>query len=255
MKATPKLLGASLPALEKGGLLLTLAWLACAQSACALRPSVAWPSMLSASSAPTERCILITGANKGQGFALCKRILAEHGDTHVFLCSRDARRGEEAAARLASLLPEAARRVDVVPLDVTEDGSVSAARSLVERKLDGAMLYGVVSNAGVMWGHSRRELMDVCALGVRRVLDAFVPLTHQARGRVVVVSSGLGPLMHGYAVGSSRLGISCLELICFFRCASTRAELDSAPEPGPQRHPLGAGVDMGHDSRDDRRVP
>ena len=40
--------------------------------------------------------------------------------------------------------------------------------------------------------------MDVCATGVKRVLDAFVPLVEED-GRVVVVTSGLGPLMHSYA--------------------------------------------------------
>ena len=44
----------------------------------------------------------VTGANKGQGFALCRRILAEHTDTRVFLCSRDAGKGQVAAAKLAA---------------------------------------------------------------------------------------------------------------------------------------------------------
>lgn len=145
--------------------------------------------------------VLVTGANKGQGLALCTRVLTERDDTRVFLCSRDAGRGEAAAAGLVSRLPRAAGRVEVVPLDVTNEDSVCAARDLVERSLSGARLHGVVSNAGVMWGHSRKELMDVCARGPRLVLDAFTPLTSE-HGKVVVVSSGLGPLMHGYAVRS-----------------------------------------------------
>ena len=40
--------------------------------------------------------------------------------------------------------------------------------------------------------------MEVCATGVKRVLDAFVPIIEDD-GRVIVVTSGLGPLMHGYA--------------------------------------------------------
>ena len=62
------------------------------------------------------RTFLVTGANKGQGYALCERILAEHDDTHVFLCSRDLERGNEAASRLG--FPD---RVTVVQLDVTDD--------------------------------------------------------------------------------------------------------------------------------------
>lgn len=54
------------------------------------------------------------------------------------------------------------------------------------------------SNAGILWGYPLPELMDVCATGVKRVLDAFVPIIEDD-GRVIVVTSGLGPLMHGYA--------------------------------------------------------
>jgi NAD(P)-dependent dehydrogenase (short-subunit alcohol dehydrogenase family) len=49
-----------------------------------------------------------------------------------------------------------------------------------------------------LWGYPLPELMEVCAVGVKRVLDAFVPLVEDD-GRVVVVTSGLGPLMHSYA--------------------------------------------------------
>lgn len=155
---------------------------------------------------PPTRSYLVTGANKGQGLALCRRILAEHPDTHVFLCSRDAGRGEAAKDALCGGDASVdADRVDVVRLDVTDDGSVRAALESVKRILsareDGGKegkLSGVVSNAGILWGHPLPELMDVCATGARRVLDAFVPLVEDD-GRAVVVTSGLGPLMHSYA--------------------------------------------------------
>ncbi|KAL7554467.1 hypothetical protein ACHAWF_017923 [Thalassiosira exigua] len=157
-----------------------------------------------ASSSPPRRSYLVTGANKGQGYALCRRILAEHEDSHVFLCSRDVRRGDDAKKSLVEECGDESR-VDVVQLDVTDDASVAAASEAVKRKLGdlaegqtGGKLSGVVSNAGILWGHPLPDLMDVCATGVRRVLDAFVPLVEDD-GRVVVVTSGLGPLMHSYA--------------------------------------------------------
>ncbi|KAL9187361.1 hypothetical protein ACHAXT_001464 [Thalassiosira profunda] len=152
--------------------------------------------------AAPSRSYLVTGANKGQGYALCKRILSEHDDTRVFLCSRDAGRGEDAKKLLVeecSLADGGGEgRVDVVQLDVKKDASVAAALEDVKGKLGGEKLSGVVSNAGVLWGYPLPELMEVCATGVKRVLDAFVPLVEDD-GRVVVVTSGLGPLMHGYA--------------------------------------------------------
>lgn len=147
----------------------------------------------------TQRSILITGANKGQGYALCDRILAEHSDTHVFLCSRDVKRGEDAARALLEKYPS--DRVDVIPLDVTSDDSVSTAHEFVVANLAAhpyRTLFGVVSNAGILWGYTLQELLNVCTVGVRRVLDAFCPLV-DCGGRVIVVSSGLGPLMHGYS--------------------------------------------------------
>lgn len=149
--------------------------------------------------APTKKSYLVTGANKGQGFALCQRILTEQPDTHVFLCSRDIERGEDAKKLLVEECGSD-ERVDVVQLDVTNDESVNAAVKEVRSKLaDGKKsLAGVVSNAGILWGYPLPELMHVCATGVKRVLDAFVPIVEED-GRVIVVTSGLGPLMHSYA--------------------------------------------------------
>jgi len=155
---------------------------------------------------------LVTGANKGQGLALCQRILAEHDHTHVFLCSRDIGRGEEAKMSLIDVIgSDAEERIDVIPLDVTSDDSVGNALSMVKSTLATRSsgerplkLCGLVSNAGILWGHPLEELMEVCAIGVKRILDAFVPLIDEQcangeDGRVVVVTSGLGPLMHQYS--------------------------------------------------------
>ena len=79
------------------------------------------------------------GANKGQGFALCERILAEHQDTHVFLCSRSLQRGEEAGARLSKRFNT--DRVDLVQLDVTDDESVHAAARQVRILLHNIYVY------------------------------------------------------------------------------------------------------------------
>jgi len=118
----------------------------------------------------------------------------------VYLCSRDVQRGREAKA---SLLTDSGcdnpDRIDVLQLDVTSDVSVQDAIKTVQLNLGpDEKLAGVVSNAGILWGYPLPELMEVCAVGVKRVLDAFVPLVEDD-GRVVVVTSGLGPLMHSYA--------------------------------------------------------
>ena len=172
-------------------------------------------SAFAANSPPTQpiKTILVTGANKGQGYALCDRILSEHDDTRVLLCSRDEERGQNAADQLkrelqergiATCIGDNIDRVEVIPLDVTSDESVATATKCVQDILQSSpnnsqTLYGVVSNAGILWGYPLSELMDVCATGVRRVCDAFLPMLQKDDGRLIVVSSGLGPLMHGYS--------------------------------------------------------
>lgn len=138
-----------------------------------------------------ERSILVTGANKGIGLAICAQILLKHPDTHVFLGSRDAARGDEAAKSLGEAR---AARVTVLALDVGDDASVAAAAASVASKLGGSKLYGVVNNAG-MTGEAGNlaEVLNVNVLGNKRVVDAFAPLLEPAGGRIVFISSAAGP--------------------------------------------------------------
>jgi len=154
--------------------------------------------LVSVSAFSGNKAILVTGANKGQGFALCDRILSEYDDTHIFLCSRDVNRGNEASSRLLSRFPG---RVVTVQLDVSDKTSIEEAFNQVKKNLDdkNQLLYGLVSNAGVLWNYPLSELVDVCTIGPKNIMDAFLPLIEPNGGRVIVVSSGLGPLMHTFS--------------------------------------------------------
>lgn len=135
------------------------------------------------------RKILVTGANKGIGLAITRAILDAHADTFVYLGSRDAGRGREAAATLGT------DRVAIVALDVTSDASVKDAVAQVRAHLGDERLYGLVNNAGVGYG-AGATLADMVAtntLGLRRVTEAFLPLLDPTGGRVVNVTSAAGP--------------------------------------------------------------
>src|SRR5262245_12208825 len=73
------------------------------------------------------RKILVTGGNKGIGFAIAKGILSQHDDTRVLLGSRDRERGEAALRALSAERPAFAGRVALLALDVASDASVTAA--------------------------------------------------------------------------------------------------------------------------------
>jgi NAD(P)-dependent dehydrogenase (short-subunit alcohol dehydrogenase family) len=138
------------------------------------------------------RHILVTGANKGIGLAIVQAILGARADTVVYLASRDLHRGRAAAAGLLAEHAGWRDRVEVVALDVTDDGSVTQGSARVADSLRGEKLYGVVNNAGIAGDAGLAAAFATNTLGVRRVCEAFVPLV-ESGGRVVNVTSAAGP--------------------------------------------------------------
>lgn len=136
---------------------------------------------------PLER-FLVTGANKGIGHAIVERLLTERPNAEVILCARDVTRGEAARTALIAADPSRSARLRVQQLDVCDPASVAAAAAAVE-----GPLRGLVLNAGV-WG-TPSQIFDTNVHGVKRCLDAF--RSHVAAspsGRVVLMSSGMGPM-------------------------------------------------------------
>ncbi|MFJ9778938.1 SDR family NAD(P)-dependent oxidoreductase [Amycolatopsis sp. NPDC101161] len=128
---------------------------------------------------------LITGANKGIGFETAKQLL-RRGHT-VYLGARDPERGEKAAAELGARF---------VPLDVTDDDSVTDALATIdaaEGRLD-----VLVNNAGVLGsegldGPTALRVFDTNAVGIVRVTEAALPLLRKSSNpTVVTVSSSAG---------------------------------------------------------------
>ncbi|MCY1136762.1 SDR family NAD(P)-dependent oxidoreductase [Actinoplanes sp. Pm04-4] len=128
---------------------------------------------------------LITGANKGIGFETARQLL-ELGHT-VYVGSRDAVRGEKAAADLGA---------QFVQLDVTDDASVNAALAHIgeaEGHLD-----VLVNNAGILAdgpvdGPAALRAFDTNAVGIVRVTEAALPLLRKSSNpTVVTVSSSMG---------------------------------------------------------------
>ncbi len=149
--------------------------------------------------------ILITGANRGIGFELTRQLLKD--DSHIFASCR----APERADALKQLAQEQADRVTILPLDIDDDSSISAALAAVAAKTEALDL--LVNNAGVSGDEQGRVMGQMTALGVRQVIstNAVSPLilTQAFRGllkeganpRVVMISSGMGSLQR--ADGSS----------------------------------------------------
>ena len=158
----------------------------------------------------TKSNVLITGANKGIGYAIARQ-LGERGCS-VWLGCRDSDRGETAAAQLRA----AGLDAHAVVLDVTRDESV---RKAAER-LDGALaaLDVLVNNAGMHFGlppgaseeplDHMRAMFETNTLGPIRVTQFFLPLLRRsAAARIVMMSSGLGSLQSTTEMTSQNWGV------------------------------------------------
>ncbi|MFJ1754099.1 SDR family oxidoreductase [Kitasatospora sp. NPDC088134] len=147
------------------------------------------------------RVALVTGANKGIGYEIAAG-LGRLGH-RVGVGARDAARGEAAVTALRAAGVDAF----AVPLDVTDDRSVTAAAELVERLA--GRLDALVNNAGISgatgpgWLQDPtaldldevRAVLDTNVLGVVRVTNAMLPLLRRsAAPRIVNVSSSVGSL-------------------------------------------------------------
>jgi NAD(P)-dependent dehydrogenase (short-subunit alcohol dehydrogenase family) len=144
----------------------------------------------------TPKRVLITGANKGIGFATVAAILSEEDDTFVFLGSRDKGRGEAARRALVEREPSWRERLAVLRIDVADDESVTSAAGQVADRYghEPAPLYGIVNNAGVGLGtEDMGRVFEVNTYGPHRVCEAFIPLLQPSGGRIVNVSSASGP--------------------------------------------------------------
>ncbi len=141
------------------------------------------------------RRYLVTGANKGIGFAVVQAILEEVPDAHVLLGSRDAGRGKAAVDRLSGEKAGWSDRVEALEVDVADPASIAKA---AEAAGGGGGLAGLVNNAGIGLGSDdAARVLTVNAWGPKRVCDAFLPLLDPeapGRPRVVNVSSASGPM-------------------------------------------------------------
>jgi len=141
-----------------------------------------------------KKIVLVTGANTGIGYALCKLLVTEH-DCDAILCARDAAKGESALKALIEVHPECKGRISVVQLDVTKPDVVKSAAATVKDQLGDKKLYGIVNNAGTGLAHEDTTMEDIVAVniyGVKNVTEAFLPLLDGKCGRIVILGSGLG---------------------------------------------------------------
>ncbi|MEU9097188.1 SDR family oxidoreductase [Streptomyces sp. NPDC048361] len=144
-----------------------------------------------------QKIALVTGANKGIGYEIAAGLGAL--GWMVGMGARDQERREAAVAKLRAAGVDAFS----VPLDVTDDASVTEAARLIGER--GGRLDVLVNNAGTTGNAPQmpttvdvetvRAAVETNVIGVIRVTNAMLPLLRRsASPRIVNMSSSVGSL-------------------------------------------------------------
>jgi NAD(P)-dependent dehydrogenase (short-subunit alcohol dehydrogenase family) len=175
-----------------------------------------------------EGVALVTGANRGIGLELVRR-LAQRGYT-VILGSRDPEKGEAAAAELRGQ----GLQVEVRAVDVTDAAGIDALGASLES--DPGRLDVLVNNAAIHYDTWQtgvdadldvvREALETNVLGAWRTAQACLPLLRRSpHARLVNVSSGAGSIS-GMGAGTPAYSVSKAALNALTRILAAELRAD-----------------------------
>ncbi|XP_055353646.1 carbonyl reductase [NADPH] 3-like [Paramacrobiotus metropolitanus] len=142
-----------------------------------------------------KRIALVTGANKGIGFAIVRGLCKALGDRGtVYLAARNEQLGQQSVAELKT---EENLHSEFIQLDVTDRKSIEKARDAIVERHGGLDI--LVNNAGMAFKHDATEsfgqqaevTMATNFFGLSDVCDVMFPIL-RSHARVVNVSSCLG---------------------------------------------------------------
>ncbi|MBO2458915.1 SDR family NAD(P)-dependent oxidoreductase [Actinomadura violacea] len=158
-----------------------------------------------------QKTALVSGANKGIGYEIAAGLAALGWSVGV------GARNEEARAAAVDKLRAAGADAFGVPLDVTDDASVTAAAALIEERA--GRLDALVNNAAITGGIPQeptrvapdtiRAVVETNVIGVVRVTNAMLPLLRRSPSpRIVNMSSTVGSLTRQTTPGAETGPIS-----------------------------------------------
>ncbi len=168
--------------------------------------------------------VLITGAGRGIGLELARQYAAR-GDRVLVGC-----RALERAPDLRALIDRHHDQVSVLPLEVTDSASLTAAVQQAHRDVEGLDI--LINNAAINPGDvtvegpdgqrllddtSTLEVFNINVVAPVRVAQTFMTLlTHGTAPRVVNISSGSGSLTYatdggdGYSYAASKAALNMM---------------------------------------------
>lgn len=188
---------------------------------------------------PTQKTVLITGANKGIGFGIARHLGLS--GWNVVIGARDEQRATDAASKLRA---EGIRVAGWVNIELTDlEGIKQAAKEVGERFPELSLL---VNNAGIPGDMSVdsqhtelgdiRQTLDVNFVGTFALTKALLPLLSRNGGRIanVTVPSEVSPYWHPLAYVASKAAQNAMTgvMATEFQQSNTPVEI-FAVHPGP----------------------
>lgn len=167
----------------------------------------------------TGKVVLITGASRGVGEALARRLAA--AGASVALAARAAGVGEGALEEVAASIAQAGGSALPVPTDLSDEAQVAA---MVDTTAAHFGRLDMLVNNAAMTGNSTDLFSDIALLRRGMAIDLWAPLLaaraavpHMRAaggGRIVNVTSlvGLAPIPNLMMYGVSKLGLERLTL-------------------------------------------
>jgi len=139
----------------------------------------------------TRGAVVVTGTSTGIG-AACALHLDRLG-FRIFAGVRKEKDGE-------TLIQKTSGRITPLLIDVTDEASTTAAADIVAKAVGDVGLFGLVNNAGIVVGgpleflplSEIRKQFEVNVFGQIAVIQAFLPLLRESRGRIVNMGSIAG---------------------------------------------------------------
>ena len=167
-----------------------------------------------------KRLVLVTGCNRGIGYALSKKLLMK--GYSVIMTSRDESKGMQAFNTLKEQ-----GSAHYHQLDVTSETSIEVLKQYVEETF--GRLDVLINNAGINYDtwhdalnanlQEVHETLDANLFGPWRMAQTFIPLMKKQNfGRIVNVSSGAGALngmgggTPGYSISKAALNTLTIKL-------------------------------------------
>ncbi len=142
-----------------------------------------------------RRAILITGANKGIGYATVEKIVSEPTPYDIILTSRDTKLGEEAVKTLQAKYPKSTSTLAYHQLDVNDDKSADELVAWLKgnnKKID-----VLINNAGIAIpngdDNQKKLVVKTNFFSVAKLNEKLIPFLTED-GKTLQVSSILGTL-------------------------------------------------------------